>query len=106
MASINSKRVRPPCPLYGFVPDGNFLMDIDQNNCGLKTPMLTPCKMEKTGLRPDFSACQSHDFDQETLKGLLCEYVVFPKELQPENGGLTGVPFSMWADMVARGPKW
>jgi hypothetical protein len=40
------------------------------------------------------------------LKGLLCEYVVFPKELQPESGGLTGVPFSMWADMVASGPKW
>ncbi len=107
MASISPpKKVRPSCPLYGFVPDGNFLMDIDQNNCGLKTPMLLPCRMEKSGQKPDFSTCQSNHFGQETWKGLLWDYVVFPRELQPENGGLTGLPFSMWADMVSTGPKW
>ncbi len=107
MASINPKRrSRPPCPFYGFVPEGNFLMDIDQNNCGLKAPMLSPCGMEKSGVRPDFSSCPSREFDQETFKGLLWDFVVFPRELQPESGGLTGVPFSMWADMVLSGPKW
>jgi hypothetical protein len=101
MGNLGGSEMRPPCPFYGFVQDGNFLMDIGKSNCGLLTPMLIPCKMKQQGLEPDFSACRIHDMGQERVKELLNDFVVFPDEMQPENGGLTGIPFEIWADMIS-----
>ncbi len=101
MANADGKETRPPCPFYGFVQDGNFLMDIGKSNCGLLTPMLIRCKMEQQGVEPDFSMCRIHEFGKARVKELLNEFVVFPDELQPENGGLTGIPFEIWADMIS-----
>ncbi len=91
---------RPRCPFYGFAPDGKYLMDMRQNNCGLLMPILKPCKMETTGSAPELSQCQNCKIGETQWNEMLWDYVVFPDELQPEDGGLTGVPFGIWAEIT------
>ena len=100
MGILRPTKKRPPCPFYGFAKDGNFLMDMGKNICGLVMPVFTPCEMEGAGLKPDLSFCQNRKLGEDQLKDMLWDYVVFPQELQPEEGGLTGIPLGIWADMV------
>ncbi len=94
------KKERPRCPFYGFAPEGKYLMDMRQNNCGLLMPILKPCKMETSGLAPDVSQCRTCRIGESQWNEMFWDYVVFPDELQPEEGGLTGVPFGIWAGIT------
>ncbi len=99
--SSRFQRERPRCPFYGFAPEGKYLMDLRQNNCGLLMPMLKRCPMEDAGLEADVAHCSVFRFGDKRWHDILWDYVVFPDELQPEEGGLTRVPFEIWADMIA-----
>ncbi len=91
---------RPRCPFYGLAADGKYLMDMRQNNCGLLMPILKACKMEASGLVPDVSRCRNCPTGESRWSEMFWDYVVFPDELQPEKGGLTGVPFGIWAEIT------
>ncbi len=93
-------RERPRCPFYGFAADEKYIMDMRQSNCGLLMPILGGCNMEGSGLEPDVSRCARSHVGEIRWNEMLGDYVVFPDELQPEEGGLTGVPFGIWADMI------
>jgi hypothetical protein len=57
--------------------------------------------MEGAGLEADVSHCPIFRFGDSRWKDMLWDYVAFPDELQPDEGGLTGVPFEIWADRIA-----
>ncbi len=101
MGSFKQHKTRPPCPFYGFIQDGTYLMETGKNNCALVTPILRICKMEEAGLKPDFALCAFYEIGEKRVQELCWEYVVFPEELQPEGGGLTGIPLGLWSRMVS-----
>jgi len=97
------KKLRPPCPVYGFNRVANMLMDQGDNQCGLcQKDGHRPCVMQADGQMPTWSLCPLVNAMPISDKHDMLDGVhVYPRELSSASSiREEGITLRAWLEVV------
>jgi len=95
---------RPRCPFYGFgrVAESKLLFDTNSKQCSLAVDSHVLCKMNETGLSPNWDECHFNSLgNKEVIDTIIRKCRVTPKEFCPQDRkSWEGIPLAVWSKMV------